>query len=208
MYKVIVVDDHPFVRASVKALLSQDGFDIVGETGNGQEAIRLVRDLQPDLIVLDIGIPDLDGFEVINRLSGLSRAVKVLVLSTQSPEQFSIRCKHAGAAGYVCKNDELAELSKAARAVMSGYTYFPNIAFSSVRKFDGEADEQQRLGTVSDREMRVLQQLAKGFSNKQIADTMFLSNKTISTYKSRLLEKLELKSVVELAELAKRNGLI
>ncbi|MFJ5282965.1 response regulator [Pseudomonas rustica] len=208
MYKVIVVDDHPFVRASVKALLSQDGFDIVGETGNGQEAIRLVRDLQPDLIVLDIGIPDLDGFEVINRLSGLSRAVKVLVLSTQSPEQFSIRCKHAGAAGYVCKNDELAELSKAARAVMSGYTYFPNIAFSSVRKLDGDADEQQRLGTVSDREMRVLQQLAKGFSNKQIADTMFLSNKTISTYKSRLLEKLELKSVVELAELAKRNGLI
>jgi two-component system response regulator EvgA len=208
MYKVIVVDDHPFVRASVKALLSQDGFDIIGETGNGQEAIRLVRDLQPDLIVLDIGIPDLDGFEVINRLSVLSRSIKVLVLSTQSPEQFSIRCKHAGAAGYVCKNDELAELSKAARAVMNGYTYFPNIAFSSVRKHDGDADEKQRLECVSDREMLVLQQLAKGFSNKQIADTMFLSNKTISTYKTRLLEKLELKSVVELADLAKRNGLI
>lgn len=208
MYKVIVVDDHPFVRASVKALLSQDGFDIIGETGNGQEAIRLVRDLQPDLIVLDIGIPDLDGFEVINRLSVLSRSVKVLVLSTQSPEQFSIRCKHAGAAGYVCKNDELAELSKAARAVMNGYTYFPNIAFSSVRKQDGDVDEKQRLESVSDREMLVLQQLAKGLSNKQIADTMFLSNKTISTYKTRLLEKLELKSVVEIADLAKRNGLI
>jgi two-component system response regulator EvgA len=207
MSKVLVVDDHPFVRAAVKALLSGDGFEIVGGASTGLEAIKLAHELRPDLIVLDLGIPDLDGFEVLQRLASLKHT-KTLVLSSQSPEQFAIRCKHAGAAGYVCKNLELSELSNAARAIMSGETYFPLTALSSVHEDDIPLDETQRLARLTGRELMVLQQLARGMSNKQIGDAMFLSNKTISTYKTRLLEKLELTSVVEVADFARRNGVV
>ncbi len=206
MSKVLVVDDHPFIRAAVKNLLSQDGLDIVGGASTGQDAITLAHELDPALIVLDLGLPDLDGFEVLHRLASLKHT-KVLVLSTQLPEQFAIRCKLAGAAGYVCKTLELSELSKAARAILNGKTYFPDTVLSSVREDDLQ-DESQRLAKLTGRELMVLQLLASGMSNKQIADLTRISNKTVSTYKVRMLEKLELTSVVELADFAKRNGVV
>ncbi len=204
MHTTIVVDDHPFVRSTVKALLSLDGFEIVGEASNGQNAITLVHELLPDLMVLDLGLPDLDGLEVMHRLEKVNKT-KILVLSAESPELFATRCKLAGAAGYVHKNLELSVLSKAAQAIMNGDTYFPDTAFCSVCKDNVQLNESQRLASLSDREMMVFQQLARGMSNKQIADAALISNKTVSTYKTRLLQKLDLKSVVDLAYYAQRN---
>ncbi|MGE8175775.1 response regulator [Pseudomonas fluorescens] len=208
MYKALVVDDHPFIRSSVKMLLKQEQFEVVAEAGNGADALQMAREHEPDLIILDISMPKLDGLEVISRISALGMPSKILVLTSQSPLFYSMRCMKAGAAGYISKTNDLDELVKAIKAVMSGYTFFPNLATSSVRRGDAEATDLELIQSLSDRELTILQQLSNGLSNKEIGDAMLLSNKTISTYKTRLIEKLRVKSVVYLADFAKRNNLV
>ncbi len=208
MFKALVVDDHPFIRSSVKMLLKQQGFEVVAEADNGADAVQLAREHEPELIVLDIAMPKLDGLEVIARICALGLPCKILVLTSQSPLFYSMRCMKAGAAGYISKTNDLDELVKAIEAVMSGYTFFPNLAHSSVRRSDAETTDLELIQTLSDRELTILQQLSQGLSNKEIGDAMLLSNKTISTYKTRLIEKLKVKSVVYLADFAKRNNLL
>lgn len=208
MLKAIVVDDHPFIRSSVKMLLKQENFDVVAEADNGADAVQMAREHAPDLIVLDIGMPKLDGLEVISRISSLGLSSKILVLTSQSAQFYSMRCMKAGAAGFISKTNDINELIKAIKAVMDGYTFFPNLAGSSVRRSDVEATELDLIQTLSDRELTILQQLANGLSNKEIGEAMLLSNKTVSTYKTRLIEKLNVKSVVYLADFAKRNHLV
>ncbi|MFW9081934.1 response regulator [Pseudomonas sp. P2757] len=208
MFKAMVVDDHPFIRSSVKMLLKQENFDVVAEADNGADAVQMAREHAPDLIVLDIGMPKLDGLEVISRISGLGLSSKILVLTSQSAQFYSMRCMKAGAAGFISKTNDINELIKAIKAVMDGYTFFPNLAGSSVRRSDVEATELDLIQTLSDRELTILQQLANGLSNKEIGEAMLLSNKTVSTYKTRLIEKLNVKSVVYLADFAKRNHLV
>ncbi|WEK29822.1 MAG: response regulator transcription factor [Candidatus Pseudomonas phytovorans] len=208
MYKVLVVDDHPFIRATVCMLLRKERFEVVGQTDNGIDAVRLARELSPDLVVLDIAMPGLDGLEVIARFKGMACPPKVLVLTSQLPEAYSLRCMQAGAVGFVAKTDELDELGKAVRAALSGYTYFPEVALSSVHKQDLRYSDAQCIASLTDRELMVLQQLARGLSNKAIGEAMLLSNKTISTYKARLMEKLRVNSLIDLADFARRNALI
>lgn len=208
MHKAVIVDDHPFIRSTVKMILKQEGFEIAAEADNGADAIQLVREHMPNLLVLDIAMPKLDGLDVLGRIADLELPVKVLVLTSQLPEFFSMRCMKAGAAGYVSKVDDLSELIRAVKAIMAGYTFFPNLTVNSVRRNDVEATERALIQNLSDRELTILQQLAKGLSNKQIGDAMLLSNKTISTYKARLIEKLNVTSLVHLSEFAKRNELI
>lgn len=208
MFKALVVDDHPFIRSSVKMLLKQEGFEVVAEADNGADAVQLAREHEPELIVLDIAMPKLDGLEVISRICALGLSCKILVLTSQSPLFYSMRCMKAGAAGYISKTNDLDELVKAIKAVMGGYTFFQNLANSSVRRSDAQTTDLELIQTLSDRELTILQQLSQGLSNKEIGDAMLLSNKTISTYKTRLIEKLKVKSVVYLADFAKRNNLV
>lgn len=208
MLKAIVVDDHPFIRSSVKMLLKQEQFEVVAEADNGADAVQLAREHAPDLIVLDIAMPKLDGLEVISRISALGLSSKILVLTSQSALFYSMRCMKAGAAGYISKTNDLDELVKAIKAVMDGYTFFPNLATSSVRRSDVDANDLELIQSLSDRELTILQQLSNGLSNKEIGEAMLLSNKTVSTYKTRLIEKLKVKSVVYLADFAKRNNLV
>jgi len=206
MNKVLIVDDHPVIRLAVRMLMERHGYDVVAETDNGVAALQLTRQHLPDIVVLDIGIPRLDGLEVIARMATFSPGSKVLVLTSQAPGNFSMRCMQAGASGYVCKQQELTELLSAIKAVLSGYSYFPNQALHASRGRGG-GSETDMVNRLSAREMTVLQQLARGRSNKEIADSMFLSNKTVSTYKSRLLLKLNARSLGDLIELAQRQGL-
>ncbi|WP_043203835.1 response regulator transcription factor [Pseudomonas putida] len=208
MHTALVVDDHPFIRATVCLLLRQQRVQVVGQADNGIDAVRLLRELAPDLVILDIAMPGLDGLEVISRIKACSLSSKVVVLTSQLAEAYSLRCLQAGAAGYVAKTDDLDELGKAVAAVLSGFTYYPDIATSSVRRRDIYASEAQCIASLTDRELMVLQYLARGHGNKAIGEAMLLSNKTISTYKTRLLEKLRLNSVIDLADLARRNQLI
>lgn len=208
MYKAMIVDDHPFIRASVRMLLRQEEFDIVAETDNGVDAMRLIREYEPDIAILDISIPRMDGLEIITRVKAANLSMKMLVLTSQVAGYFSLRCMRLGASGFVSKHDDLSELRKAVMAIMSGYTYFPEVSLSSVNRFDCQASEAQRIEKLTDRELLILQHLARGMSNKAIGDAMLLSNKTISTYKTRLLEKLRVASQVDLADLARRHALI
>ncbi|WP_028694821.1 response regulator transcription factor [Pseudomonas cremoricolorata] len=208
MYKAVVVDDHPFIRATVCMLLRQDRIEVVGQADNGIDALRLAREQAADVIILDIAMPGLDGLEVIARLKAMENPAKAVVLTSLLPEAYSLRCLQAGAAGYVAKTDDLGELLKAVRAVLSGYSYFPEVTLSSVNSHDLRSSEAQCIAALTDRELMVLQHLARGLSNKEIGSTMLLSNKTISTYKSRLMEKLRVSSLIDLADFARRHQLV
>ena len=208
MTTVFIVDDHPVIRLAIRMLLEHEGYEIVGETDNGVDAIQMVRECVPDLIILDISIPKLDGLEVLARFNAMNSTLKTLVLTAQSPTLFAMRCMQSGAAGYVCKQEELSELVSAIKAVFSGYNYFPSQALTPERHEDGDCSEIELFKLVNDRELMVLQLFAQGKTNKEIAKGMFLSNKTVSTYKKRLMQKLKANSLVDLIELAKRNSLV
>ena len=208
MNSVFIVDDHPVIRLAVRMLLEHEGYKVVGETDNGVDAMQMVRECMPDLVILDISIPKLDGLEVLARFNQMCTPIKTLVLTAQCPKLFGIRCMQSGAAGYVCKQEELSELVSAIKAVLSGYNYYPSQALSPVRGDDVHFAELELFKAVNDRELMVMQLFAQGRTNKDIAKGMFLSNTTVSTYKKRLMQKLKAKSLVELIEMAKRNALV
>ncbi|AHC34496.1 DNA-binding response regulator [Pseudomonas fluorescens] len=207
MNTVFIIDDHPVIRLAIRMLLEHEGYKVVGETDNGCDAIQMVRECLPDLIILDISIPKLDGLEVLCRFNAMNTPMKTLILTAQCPTLFATRCMRSGADGYVCKEGDLSELLSAIRAVLSGYNYFPSQALNACGS-EGNSEELELFKAVNDRELMVLQLFAQGRTNKEIAKGMFLSNKTVSTYKKRLMQKLKAKSLVELIELAKRNALV
>jgi len=206
MLKALIVDDHPVVRLAVGMLLEAEKVQIVGETGSGREALQMVRDLRPDLLIIDLGLSDMGGLEVIKRLNDQTYKPKILVLTSQSTGVYAERCRRAGASGFMYKADDLRGLNRGIDAVMNGYSYFPDVTSNSVRESDN-VDEAELLRRLTTRELAVLQRLAQGQRNREIANAMSLSDKTVSTYKSRILERLNAGSVVELAEIAKRNQL-
>ncbi|SEI69358.1 MULTISPECIES: response regulator transcription factor [unclassified Pseudomonas] len=208
MNSIFIIDDHPVIRLAIRMLLENENYVIVGETDNGVDAMQMVRECMPDLIILDISIPKLDGLEVLARFNAMHLPSKILVLTAQAPSLFAIRCMQSGAAGYVCKQEDLSELVSSVKAVLSGYNYFPSQALAASLKKDGDPNEIERFKLVNDRELMVLQLFAQGRTNKEIAKGMFLSNKTVSTYKTRLMQKLKAKTLVELIEMAKRNSLV
>lgn len=170
--------------------------------------MSLAREAPPDLIILDIAIPELDGFEVIRRLARFGVNSKILIVTALSPILYAARCRNAGASGFVSKADDLRMVSKAIATTMSGYTFFPNVISSLASNPEVQSTDSAMISELSDRELLVLQKLSLGYSNKEIGETMFLSNKTISACKTRIAEKLKLKSVVAFADFAKKNGLI
>lgn len=206
--KVLIADDHSLIRSAMKILMQNQGYDVVAEATNGADAVQLARLHQVDLMVLDITMPGLDGLEVINRIKASGLNTRILVLTSQSPLFYSQRCMKAGAAGFITKSQDLTELLRAVKVIVDGYTFFPYLAASSVRNSDSTMSDIELIQHLSARELYILQQLARGLSNKKIAEDMILSSKTISTYKARLIEKLNIKSVVYLADFAKRNDLI
>lgn len=207
MKNILIVDDHPAIRMAVKILLESAGYEDIREATNGVDAVKMTHTERFDLVILDIGIPQLDGMEVMNRLRKLQPIPKILVLTTQPSEHFATRCLHMGASGFVSKSEDITNIIDASRAILSGHSYFPVASFHHQNAaLSGQESEMLKL--LSDREMMVLQQLSQGLTNKEIADKMILSNKTISTYKTRLMEKLGSSSLLELIEFAKRNGVV
>ncbi|AAY93494.1 DNA-binding response regulator [Pseudomonas protegens] len=208
MGSVLIIDDHPVVRMAIRILLEHEGYSIVGETDNGVDALQMVRDCEPDLVILDICIPKLDGLELLERLGNMPRRSRILVLTAQSAALFANRCMRAGACGYVCKQEDMSELLSAIKAICSGYNYFPSLALQVNRNTLGSPLELAQFNSLNDRELMVLQLFAMGQTNKEIAAGMFLSNKTVSTYKKRIMQKLATTSMSELVDMAKRNALI
>lgn len=206
MARIIVVDDHPAIRMAVSILLKQDGHEIIAETNNGVDAVTLTRQHLPDIVVLDIGLPKLDGLTVITKLKLLTPKTKILVLTAQPPDLFAVRCMKAGANGFVTKDESLNELQRAIKVLLAGYSFFPEDTLVSEDPASLNVSEENLLRTLSNREMMILRSLALGKKNMEIAKDLFLSHKTVSTYKTRLLQKLNAKSLLDLIEIAKRNG--
>ncbi|MET1067977.1 MAG: response regulator transcription factor [Pseudomonas prosekii] len=206
MKSALIVDDHPVVRAAVKIVLEQEGFKKIHEASSGNEVMSLLREHSPDLLVLDLVMPSLDGLDVLERIKTGELSCRVLTFSSLDPQHFQERCMRAGALAYVSKTNDLSQLHKAVQAVMAGYTYFARLPSASLNNV--QHSETYMIDSLSNRELTICQHLARGLSNKAIAEVMHLSHKTVSTYKTRLIEKLRVSSAVHLREFAKRNHLI
>lgn len=200
---VLIVDDHSTIRFAVRMLLEREGFSVVGEAQDGETAAQLARDLRPEVVILDIGLPGIDGLNVLKRLQLISPAPRIMVLTGQPAELFARRCLDAGASAFVRKDEDLEALVSALKAMVKGYSIFPELSSHNGPLLT----EQQRLEKLSDQEIAVLKLLVEGRSNNAIADRMHLSAKTVSTYKARILEKLELGSLVELVDVSRRHKL-
>ena len=203
MTSVLIVDDHATVRFAVRMLLEREHFNVVGESDDGETATQMARQLQPDVVILDIGLPGIDGLSVLKRLRLLEPTPRIMVLSGQPTELFARRCLDAGASAFVRKDEDLEALLSALKAMVKGYSIFPELS----TQHGPMLSEQQRLEKLSDQEIAVLRLLSEGQSNNAIAERMHLSAKTVSTYKTRILEKLELKSLVELLDLSRRHSI-
>lgn len=208
MDSVLIVDDHPVIRGAVKIVLRQEGFKHLHEADCGNEVLPMIREHKPDLLVLDLNLPSLDGLEVLARIRAGEVRCRVVVFTSQEAIFFQDRCMRAGASAYVAKSNDLEHLQKAVRAVMGGYTYFAQLSTSSVSMSSFQHSEKQMIDQLSDRELTIFQLLARGISNKEIAETLHVSHKTVSTYKTRLIDKLKVKSSVHLRDFAQRHHLI
>lgn len=207
MSNILLVDDHPVVLLATKILLEQHNFKVIGEASNGIDALQLIRKLNPDIVIIDLNIPSLDGMEVIKRCKALNLKTRFLVLTSQSSVHFIHLCMQAGASGYLSKTEGLEEVLTAIRSIKSGYKFFPDTSFS-YNKEEKKQDSSNALSILSAREMMVFKFLASGLTNKEIAEQMLLSSKTISTYKTRVFEKLNINNIVEIIDVARKNGIL
>ncbi|NIF47411.1 response regulator [Enterobacter sp. Ap-1006] len=207
MKNVLIVDDHPVARLAVRMVLEKENLTVIAETDDGLQAIQLVRKNAPDLVIVDIDIPSVNGIDVVQRMRRDGFSGGILVLTGKEGDHYIRRCASAGADGFVSKKNNLSELSDAVRAIRSGYGYFPrHLARSDVAAGDAAADKD-KLGDLSAKELDVLRHLAKGVKVVDIARQMNISDKTVSTYKSRLMAKLGLKTMIELYDFTQKHNL-
>jgi two-component system response regulator FimZ (fimbrial Z protein) len=204
MKRVLIVDDHPIIRMTLASELERGGeFELVGQAPDGEEALRLVAHCRPELMVLDLELPKLDGLSVLERLRSQGNRLPILVLSAKDERVMGTRVRAAGANGFVSKLRDVRELLTSMRIVLSGYQCFSQSIYEYRL-----TDKDLRLRDLSQRELEVLRYVSRGFNNKDIADRLLISDKTVSTYKMRLMKKLEAGSVFELTELSRAHHLI
>ena len=209
MIKVLIADDHPIVRQGLRHILSDiPDMEMAGEAVNGQEALDQVRAGGWDVLVLDITMPDRSGFDILKELKYEQPDLPVLVLSIHAEEQFAVRVLKAGASGYLTKENAPAELVKAIRKVVGGGKYISSSLAETLAAGLDATSDRPRHKALSDREFQVMQMMASGKTLAEIAETLSLSAKTVSTYRTRLLEKMNLKTNAEIIRYAIENGLI
>lgn len=208
MSTIMIVDEHPIARHALCLLLESEGHTVVAESGNGTDALELARRLRPNLLLLELSIPGLGGLEIIQRLARQAPEVRVLVVTGQSTEYFAARSHEAGAFGFVSKQADLQQVAMAVKALVNGHTYFPRNTVLAVPHVPADKVEDNPLKALSARELTVLQMIAKGMTNNVIGEQLLLSEKTISTYKTRVMHKLRAGSMLELLDIARRYGLV
>jgi two-component system response regulator NreC len=210
--RVLLADDHAVLRAGLRALLGvEPDMEVVGEAENGEEAVRKTAELRPDVLVLDIAMPRLNGLDVIRTLRGQGIPSKVLVLTMHDEEQYLLQVLRAGGSGYVLKASADTALMEAIRTVYRGEAFlFPAATARLLEDYrDRRADDgNDGFDSLSEREREVLALTAAGYTNQEIADKLVISAKTVDTYRSRIMEKLRLHHRSELVKLALRHGLL
>lgn len=207
---VLIVDDHTMLRAGLRLLLEREGITVVGEAANGRDAVAAARRLKPDIVLMDISMPEMNGVDATRRVLGDVPGAKVVALSMHTDRRYVIAMFTAGASGYLLKGAASDELAQALRAVSQGMTYVsPAVGGVVVGELldhsRGEGDPKPRSLTARERE--VLQLLAEGKSSKDIAKILHVAVATVETHRRQIMEKLDLHTIAELTKYAVREGL-
>jgi two-component system nitrate/nitrite response regulator NarL len=208
--KVLVADDHPVVRKGLQSCLTKQGrLKLVGEAADGEEALQRTRELSPDVVLMDINMPGMNGLAVTEVLRKEAPDVKVLVLSVHSNKDYIFRVIQAGAHGYVSKEAPPEELLRAIEAVHSGEPFFSEeIARAALSEFVNSGGKKEPFSQLTSREREVLVLIAEGQSNKEIADKLGIGVRTIETHRERIMRRLNIHSVAGLTKYAIANGLV
>jgi two-component system response regulator NreC len=208
---VLLVDDHAMFRAGIKALLEAGGkVEVVGEASSGDEAVDKVRELKPDVVVMDLSMPGSNGLEATRRIAALELDTNVLVLTVHAEEEYLVPVVEAGASGYLTKTSADTDLLEAIRVVARGQVFLPPKATTLLLKQykAAESSEEVSLKDLSTREQEVLALTAEGYSSREIGKKLFISPKTVDTYRSRIMDKLGLSHRSDLVRFALRVGLL
>jgi DNA-binding NarL/FixJ family response regulator len=211
--KILIADDHAMIRDGVKSLLKQNkDYIIAGEAASGQQAIDKFNELQPDLLILDISMPDMNGMEVSKTILEQDVAANIIILSMYDDEDYIARCMELGVKGYVVKNESGNELDHAIRSVLDGKTYFSNqvqqVIFKKYSQAVTRKKERQDLVKPTKRELEIIKLISDGLTSQEMADRLFISLRTVETHRGNLLKKLGVKNAVELIRKAQQMELI
>ncbi len=211
--RVVLADDHTIVRKGLRSLLDAErDVDVIGEAGDGTEAIALVEQLKPHIVVMDIGMPVLNGLEATRRIIKKHPDTKVLILTMHTNEEYVFEILRAGASGYIIKKAAPTELVAAIRAVKKGESFLsPSISRKVIDEYVQRAGEEKRedaFDLLTDREREVLQLIAEGSSTREIAKKLFISTKTVETHRTHLMDKLDLHGTADLTRYAIRKGIV
>jgi DNA-binding NarL/FixJ family response regulator len=213
LIRVILADDHAVVRAGLKAVLSAArDIEVIGEAKNGREAVALVERFKPDVVVMDLSMPELDGTAATKELAAKGLATRVLVLTMHTEEEYLVPLMEAGAAGYLVKSAADRDLVDAVRAVAHGDVYVHpsagRILAKNLTKKDPAKTDRERFDKLTQRERDVLRLVAQGYSAPEIGERLFISPKTVDTYKQRIQEKLGLTHRSDYVQLALKLGIL
>jgi DNA-binding NarL/FixJ family response regulator len=211
--RVLVVDDHDLFRTGLKTLLEEQGVKVVGEAANGQTAIRMVSELAPDVVVMDLNMPGLTGVETTRKLAGIAPLTRVVVLTISADDEDVMDAVMAGACGYLLKDSSIQELIMGIRAAAGGESLIsPQIAAKVLRRLRAQSSSVDAAETIraelSDREIEVLKLIANGKDNAQIARELFISPKTVKNHISNILMKLQIENRIQAAVYAVRSGIV
>lgn len=208
--RVALVDDHQLVRDGLKSILSSiDDFDVVGEAGNGHEAIRLCAEQAIDVVIMDIAMSGLNGLDATQRITGKHPQTRVLILSMYDSEEYIARSMQHGARGYLLKNAQPREFEDAIRKVASGSVYLsPEIGEQMRRHLVSQRPGGDPLAKLSARQREILQAIAEGKSTKDIAELLSISPKTVETHRGHLMQKLDIHDIAGLVRYAIKHGLV
>jgi two-component system, NarL family, response regulator NreC len=209
--KVLIADDHQIVREGLRSMLEKEpGIKVVGEAEDGRKTLRLARELTPDVIIMDVAMPDLNGVEATRQIVAEFPAIKVIALSMHDDRRFVLNMIKAGAKGYLLKDSAFKDLAKAIRMVLANKTYLSSeIADIVVKDYvaTSTSEEASAFNQLSPREREVLQLIAEGKTTNQTAEHLHISIKTVETHRAQLMAKLKVKGVAELTKYAIREGL-
>jgi len=210
MIKVLLADDHSIVRAGLRRIIEEsDDIEVIAEADDGKAAIQLAREKSPDVAVVDISMPGLDGLEVVSQLKIYLPNLPIIILTMHEEEQYVVRAIEAGAMGYVTKRSAPEHIVKAIQQVLKGARYLTAEANEAlVLRVAKGASGKSTLDSLSTRELQVLRRLAMGHTNHEIASAYGISTKTVDTYRLRLLKKLNLRNNAELSRFAIQNKLV
>ena len=214
--RVLLADDHSLVRAGIRALLeSLDGVSVIDEASNGREALSLIEQHRPDVVLMDIAMSELNGLEATTRVSKEYPHVRVIILSMHANEEYVLQSLRAGAAGYLLKDAGTTELEMAIKAVAAGETYLSppvskHVIAEYMRRIGGESSngEQSGLNRLTLRQREILQLIAEGYTTQEIAQKLNISVKTAETHRTQLMERLDIHDIAGLVRYAIRMGLI